>query len=240
MQLGEQLKTQREKLQMTQQDLAERLHVTRQTVSRWENNTTYPNLDTLVDISDVLSISLDDLLKGDDAKVVTEISHDVKTKNRYKKFTITIGAIFGLIILGLGILSYGRGTQNDTIDRINPFLSTTRGFAVLPQKTPTKMETVTETNVKGHSVKRRTAVPQPVTAYVVENGFGGGEWLTFSVGEVPSKGMNYAYVQHKGSYVSQATLIRRNDVPKLIRTQLGDYHAYDKRYDWPKSSWSPF
>lgn len=85
---------------------------------------------------------------------------------------------------------------------------------------------------KGHEVKRRTAIPQPVTAYVVENGFGGGEWLTFSVGENPSKGMNYGYIQHKDSYVGQTTLIRRTDVLKLIRAQFGDYHAYD----WPKSS----
>lgn len=48
MQFATMLKQRRTELQMTQQEMADQLFVTRQTVSRWENNLSYPNLDTLV------------------------------------------------------------------------------------------------------------------------------------------------------------------------------------------------
>ena len=47
---------------LTQEEFAERYNVTRQTVSSWENCKSYPDLDTLVRISDDFSISLDVLL----------------------------------------------------------------------------------------------------------------------------------------------------------------------------------
>lgn len=42
----------RKELHLTQQQVADQLHVTRQTLSRWENNLSYPNLDTLVNLSE--------------------------------------------------------------------------------------------------------------------------------------------------------------------------------------------
>ncbi|WP_252898351.1 helix-turn-helix domain-containing protein [Apilactobacillus ozensis] len=80
MDLANKIKAQREKVGMSQTELAQKLHVTRQTVSRWENNQTIPNLDTLNDISDELDISLDDLLKHDNLKTIGSISKDVKLK----------------------------------------------------------------------------------------------------------------------------------------------------------------
>lgn len=44
------------KKHLTQQQLADKLHVTRQTLSRWENNLSYPNLDTLVNLSEFLAV----------------------------------------------------------------------------------------------------------------------------------------------------------------------------------------
>ena len=52
----------RTKYDLTQDELAERLHVTRQAVSRWENGDTTPNVDTLRDISRMFDVSINTLL----------------------------------------------------------------------------------------------------------------------------------------------------------------------------------
>ena len=61
---GEQLRRAREEKGMTQQSLAEQLYVTRQAVSRWECGDRYPDLLTTKKISQILEVSLDDLLSG--------------------------------------------------------------------------------------------------------------------------------------------------------------------------------
>ncbi|ALR99965.1 DNA-binding protein [Enterococcus silesiacus] len=66
MKIGKLLKESRERKKLTQQELADKFHVTRQTVSRWENEQSYPNLDTLVELSFFFDFSLDEILKGDD------------------------------------------------------------------------------------------------------------------------------------------------------------------------------
>ncbi len=243
MNFGEQLQEQRKALHLTQQQLAHKLHVTRQTVSRWETDATYPNLDTLVEISEELDLSLDTLLKGGDSKVVEIISQDVRLKRRYRKWLVGVGCLLLVLLISLGILSWGRHSQNEMIDRVNPFLKTSYGYALLPKKTPTKREKelVVEANGKQH--RKWVAVPQPVGAWVTTGPFGDGEWLKFRVGEIPEKGMNYALVLHKGSYVKQARLVTRNDLPRLTRSVLGPgdgYMPYKDTEFGPKGSWNPF
>lgn len=65
MKLGEQLKTHRQRAQLSQEDLANRIYVSRQTISNWENNKTYPDVNSLVLLSEVFRVSLDKLIKGD-------------------------------------------------------------------------------------------------------------------------------------------------------------------------------
>ncbi|GGC76233.1 helix-turn-helix transcriptional regulator [Enterococcus wangshanyuanii] len=65
MKIGQLIKESRERKKMTQQQLADQFHVTRQTVSRWENEQSYPNLDTLVELSFFFEFSLDEILKGE-------------------------------------------------------------------------------------------------------------------------------------------------------------------------------
>ncbi len=59
---------------MTQEDIAEKLHITAQAVSKWENDITSPDIDTLVQLSDLLHISLDHLLgkKSEQTQYVAE------------------------------------------------------------------------------------------------------------------------------------------------------------------------
>ena len=65
MELGEKLRQARLERRLTQEALAERLGVSRQTVSNWENNRSYPDVMSVIALSEEYSISLDDLLKGD-------------------------------------------------------------------------------------------------------------------------------------------------------------------------------
>lgn len=66
MNLGEKIYKLRNMHKMSQGDLAEKLNVSRQSISKWENNTSIPELDKLVLLSDIFHISLDDLVKGED------------------------------------------------------------------------------------------------------------------------------------------------------------------------------
>ena len=69
---GEKLKKAREEKGMTQQTLSEHLYVTRQAVSRWECGARYPDLLTAKKLSEVLEVSLDELLSGEEMKQCVE------------------------------------------------------------------------------------------------------------------------------------------------------------------------
>ena len=56
--LGEQIKKHRRLLNMTQEDLCQKLNTTRQTVSKWEKNMIEPDINTLLKLSDIFGISL--------------------------------------------------------------------------------------------------------------------------------------------------------------------------------------
>lgn len=65
MTFGKTLKERRSQLDLTQQEVAKKLYISRQTISNWENGKSYPDLDMLIKISDVYQVSIDSLLKGD-------------------------------------------------------------------------------------------------------------------------------------------------------------------------------
>lgn len=71
MNIGNQILNIRKEKQLTQEEFGRLFHVTRQTVSNWENEKSYPDLEILVSISDQFDISLDTLLKEDSKMVRT-------------------------------------------------------------------------------------------------------------------------------------------------------------------------
>lgn len=75
MSIGNQIMSIRRERQLTQEQFGSLFHVTRQTVSNWENGKSYPDLQLLVAISDQFGISLDTLLK-DDTKMVKAIDRE--------------------------------------------------------------------------------------------------------------------------------------------------------------------
>ncbi|GGL50817.1 helix-turn-helix domain-containing protein [Sporolactobacillus putidus] len=103
MTIGERLQNRRKELGYTQQEIADRLHVSRQTISNWEVGKNYPDLQSIVDLSDIYNISLDLLLKGDE-KVMKKLKHDtdvVKT-NRLVAISNFIGIILALSLILIG------------------------------------------------------------------------------------------------------------------------------------------
>ena len=75
MSIGNQIMVIRRERQLTQEQFGSLFHVTRQTVSNWENGKSYPDLQLLVAISDQFGISLDTLLK-EDTKMVKAIDRE--------------------------------------------------------------------------------------------------------------------------------------------------------------------
>lgn len=102
MELGKKIMKIRKDNKLTQEDFAYKYYVTRQTVSNWENSKSYPDLDTLVKISDDFDISLDVLLK-EDKKVIENISKSQKDSKKYKKILIAISVIIILFICIFGL-----------------------------------------------------------------------------------------------------------------------------------------
>ena len=66
MQIGEKLKQKRNEAGLSQEVLAEKIGVSRQTISNWENNRSYPDIGSVLALSDLYGISLDELLKEDE------------------------------------------------------------------------------------------------------------------------------------------------------------------------------
>lgn len=75
MNIGNQIISIRKERQLTQEQFGALFHVTRQTVSNWENGKSYPDLQLLIAISDQFGVSLDTLLK-EDAKMVKAIDRE--------------------------------------------------------------------------------------------------------------------------------------------------------------------
>ena len=65
MELGNRIKKFREKINLSQQELAEKIYTSRQTISNWENDKTYPDINSLKLLSNIFDVSLDNLIKGD-------------------------------------------------------------------------------------------------------------------------------------------------------------------------------
>lgn len=107
MEIGKNILKIRKDNNLTQDDLAEKYYVTRQTISNWETGKSYPDLETLVKISDDFNISLDILLKEDN-KMVKDIS---KKQKRYKWIIIPIVLYAILVMCIIGVVIYAYNTQ---------------------------------------------------------------------------------------------------------------------------------
>ena len=100
MNVGNQISTIRKEHQLTQEQFGSLFHVTRQTVSNWENDKNYPDLQMLIDISNQFGISLDTLIKEDPKMVKTLDKERVLGKIKKEKSIVEFftGAGTGIIV----------------------------------------------------------------------------------------------------------------------------------------------
>ncbi|ODJ58552.1 helix-turn-helix domain-containing protein [Brochothrix thermosphacta] len=98
MNIGEKIKEKRSSMNLTQQELAAQLNVSRSTVSNWEVGRNYPDIEMIVNISNLLDVSLDVLLKGDD-QVVAKIANDTKIRKIQSRRILLLSLLITLIII---------------------------------------------------------------------------------------------------------------------------------------------
>lgn len=95
---------------ITQEQLAEKLNVSRQTVSKWESGGTTPDLEGIIKISQIFNVSLDDLLLDKEADVANDgekitLEDLVKINLRNRKMTLLLTS--GLIFIMICTLTFG-------------------------------------------------------------------------------------------------------------------------------------
>lgn len=100
MEIGKQIKKYRTDRKLSQEALAERIFVSRQTISNWENDKNYPDMKSLLLLSSLFNVSLDILVKGDLEEMKKEIKKEEisKFEKDGKIFTILLIADIILVV----------------------------------------------------------------------------------------------------------------------------------------------
>lgn len=111
MELGKQIKMHRQEAELSQEELANRVYVSRQTILNWENDKSYPDVNSLVLLSEIFQISLDKLIKGD-IGVMKEViqKEEIEKMKRYGRIytimlIVTVVSAFPLF-MWLGVWAF--------------------------------------------------------------------------------------------------------------------------------------
>lgn len=110
LELNTQIKKYRSQMNLSQEELAEKVYVTRQTISNWENNKNYPDIHSLLLLSSLFNISLDQLIKGDIDIMKEEIKEAELQKFNYygKNFSLLLLlTIFSCVPLAIFLNFFG-------------------------------------------------------------------------------------------------------------------------------------
>lgn len=98
MEFNEKLQQLRKQKGLTQEQLAEQLFVSRAAISKWESGKGYPNIDSLKAISEFFSVSIDDLLSGDELITIAETENSTNIRKIYS-FLLGIVDILAIILI---------------------------------------------------------------------------------------------------------------------------------------------
>ena len=99
MEFNEKLQQLRKQKGLTQEELAERLYVSRTAISKWESGRGFPNIESLKAISKYFSVSLDELLSGDEILAIAEKDH------KEREYTVR-DLVFGLLDCAMALLLF--------------------------------------------------------------------------------------------------------------------------------------
>lgn len=98
--IGKVIKVKRTLLKLIQEELAKKISVSRSTITNWELGRSYPDIQSIIDLSEILDVTLDDLLKGD-VVTIGKLTNDTKDSQKLKLRKRQ------LLWMGLGLLSIG-------------------------------------------------------------------------------------------------------------------------------------
>ncbi|GLO67542.1 transcriptional regulator [Oceanobacillus kimchii] len=112
---GDKLKKEREKRGWSQDYLAEKVYVSRQSVSKWETGKNYPSIEVIINLSDLFGITIDELLRSDE-ELKEKVIRDSKqlAHPKWKTFfdsLFLLGAFLLLVKLIILGLNYFIGTE---------------------------------------------------------------------------------------------------------------------------------
>lgn len=111
MYISKRLKELRTASGFSQEKLAELLDVSRQTISSWENERSYPDVHNLIMLCDIYSVSLDDLMKGDIETMKKEVANTTLNKSPQDAIQLIqsgLVMIIGLLIAVTGLNHYAK------------------------------------------------------------------------------------------------------------------------------------
>lgn len=114
MEIGQKLRQARLDSGLTQETVAERVGVSRQTVSNWENNRSYPDIASVIAFSDLYSLTLDELLKGD-AAMIRHLEESTDVVRSQEKLSRLLVVLTYLIIWALSILVFWMGLKEEAM-----------------------------------------------------------------------------------------------------------------------------
>lgn len=106
MEFGNNLQSLRKKLNISQEELSNKLDVSRQAISKWESGAGYPEMDKIIKLCEIFNCSMDDLIRG-------EVKNSDNTL--YTKCSKAIALGVTLILIGTTLLIYMAGFNNDKI-----------------------------------------------------------------------------------------------------------------------------
>ena len=112
MDLGNRIKTEREKLNMSQDDLAQKMDISRQAISKWETGSSYPDIEKILKLSEIFNLSLDELVKGD--------KNFQENLIKEGKTNMSGLAILGYVLIALGVITCIWGGGQYPVNLMDP------------------------------------------------------------------------------------------------------------------------
>lgn len=109
MNFGENLKKLRKEKQLSQESLAEKLNISRQAVSKWESNSSYPDMNNLIQLKDIFNVTLDEMILIDKKDCEETLKNnpnnkdDISKSSTYEKEEMYESLIIGGFIIGIAV-----------------------------------------------------------------------------------------------------------------------------------------
>lgn len=126
---GERLKKEREKRDWSQVDLAEKIYVSRQSISKWETGKNYPSIEVIIELSNLFDITIDELLRsdGDLKKKIIRDSKQLDFLNLKDYLMLIAGILSGIMLVSI----LKNGEVNWTVTGTTIVLSILGFFCIL-------------------------------------------------------------------------------------------------------------